>query len=297
MRAIISVGSGDETLSVVHFLSRLKFQNFEGRLLRVLERVAAPLYGAHPALTQDVIERFLKMQEIEELERLAAAEGACARAGMHVAKELRQGLSPAHEILAAADAQQADLLVTGWRRAALPRKVLGGSVNRKLVTQGKQSLLVVRQPAKSAEGRVNVVLATDHSSYMDRCIDVLVQLAPRGIGTLTVLTAYPKSFFEQVMKFQDSFHGDVAAWMESQLESQNQKVISRLASLGCTFSSVVSGESPEAAIPRVLAESSSELLIVGSQGHGFFERLTVGSLSYDAVMTGSTSVLVLRAPL
>jgi nucleotide-binding universal stress UspA family protein len=127
-------------------------------------------------------------------------------------------------------------------------------------------------------------------------LETLLAFAPHGIKTLTVVTAYPRSFFEQVMKFQENFHGDVGAWMESQLEVQNQKVIAKLQPLGCDFASVVSSETPEVAISKAMQDSQSELLILGSQGHGFFDRLTSGSLSYDEVMNGASSVLVLRAP-
>ena len=295
MRALISLGSGEETLPLVNLVSRLKFSDLDGRLLRVLERVAAPLFGSHPALTEDVIERFLKMQEIAELEKLASAQALFGRHGIKVSKELKQGLSPANEILDAAEHEDVDLIVTGWRPAARISKVLGGSVNSKLVAHAGRSLLVVRNIAEEATGPVNAVLATDHSPYMDRCVESLLRMCPKGIGNLTVLTSYPRSFFEQVMKFQESFHGDIAAWMESQIEAQNQKLIARLAPLGCQCVSVVSAADPEAAIADVMARSKAELLIVGSQGHGFLQRVTSGSLSYDLVMNGATSVLVLRA--
>jgi nucleotide-binding universal stress UspA family protein len=295
MKVLISLGSGDETLSVASLLGRMKISPWDGALLRVLERVSAPLFGSHPALTEDVIERFLKMQELAELEKLASAQDLFARHGLKVSKELKQGLSPANEILEASERENVDLVVTGWRQMSSARKILGGSVNRKLVSQTKRSLLVVRNVPEDKTGPIHAVLATDHSPYMDRCLDELLKLAPKGLGKVTILTSYPRGYFEQVMKFQESFHGDVAAWVEAQLQSQNQKIMEKLAPLGCEFASIVSSQAPESAIADTMASIGAELLIVGSQGHGFFERLTVGSLSYDLVMNGNSSVLVLRA--
>lgn len=294
MRAIVSLGAGEDMLALTGLLRRLAFSNLEGKLVRVLERMPAPSFLSHPAISEDVIERYLKMQEIEALENLSDAQSRFARSGIGLGKQLKQGMSPAQVILETADDQGADLIVTGSRDAPSLSKIIAGSVTRKLVSHAKQSLLVARNLGQE-EGPLKVVLATDHSEYCERCLDTLLFFAPQGIAEMTVLTAYPRAYFEQVVKYQESFHGDLLAWMETQLEAQNQKVISRLAPLGSRFESRVVGGHPEAAIEKTMADSKADLLILGSQGHGFFERLTTGSLSFDQVAQGRRSVLVLRA--
>jgi nucleotide-binding universal stress UspA family protein len=294
MRAIVSLGSGEDMVALTGLLRRLAFSNLEGNILRVLERMPAPSFLSHPAISEDVIERFLKMQEVEALENLSDAQSRFARSGIPLGKQLKQGMSPANVILESADEQGADLIVTGSRDAPSLSKMISGSVTRKLVSHAKQSLLVARNLVQE-DGPLKVVLATDHSEYFSRCLDTLLYFAPKGIAEITVVTAFPRAYFEQVAKYQDSFHGDLAAWMETQLETQNQKVISRLAPLGCRFVSRVVGGHPDSAIESAVTDSKADLVILGSQGHGFFERLTTGSLSFDQVAQGKTSVMVLRA--
>jgi nucleotide-binding universal stress UspA family protein len=281
-------------LALTGLLRRLAFSNLEGKIVRVLERLPAPSFLSHPAISEDVIERYIKMQEIEALENLSDAQSRFVRSGMHLGKQLKQGMSPANVILETADEQGADLIVTGSRDAPTFSKMIAGSVTRKLVSHAKQSLLVARN-LEQEEGPLKVVLATDHSEYFSRCLDTLLYFAPKGIAEMTVLTAFPRAYFEQVVKYQDSFHGDLVAWMETQLEAQNQKVISRLGALGCRFVSRVVGGHPEAAIESAVADTKADLVILGSQGHGFFERLTTGSLTFDQVAQGKTSVMVLRS--
>lgn len=46
--------------------------------------------------------------------------------------------------------------------------------------------------------------------------------------------------------------------------------------------------------PHGRALPRDELLILGAQGHGFWERLTVGSVSFHQAIAESHSVLMLR---
>lgn len=81
-----------------------------------------------------------------ELEADAArATEQLARAGMAAAFELREG-DPADQLIAAAAALGADLIVVGTRGlSAIPRLLLG-SVARKVLLHAPQSVLVVREP-------------------------------------------------------------------------------------------------------------------------------------------------------
>jgi nucleotide-binding universal stress UspA family protein len=50
------------------------------------------------------------------------------------------------------------------------------------------------------------------------------------------------------------------------------------------------------AIKQTMQEFNAQLLIVGAHGHGFFERMMLGSIALHQVVAEPHSVLVLRAP-
>jgi nucleotide-binding universal stress UspA family protein len=50
----------------------------------------------------------------------------------------------------------------------------------------------------------------------------------------------------------------------------------------------------EESIHRVMSDLKADLLIVGSQGHGFIDRIVVGSTSLHEVIGENYPVLLLR---
>jgi len=78
-------------------------------------------------------------------EMARAAASMLQEAGRSARDEVRVG-NPAHEIVQAAQAEGADLIVTGSRRrsAALPGAI--GSVARNVLHNAQTSVLVVREP-------------------------------------------------------------------------------------------------------------------------------------------------------
>jgi nucleotide-binding universal stress UspA family protein len=168
-------------------------------------------------------------------------------------------------------------------------------VGRGLVIGAKQSLLIAKGEV-APEGSVRAVLATDHSRYADRCLTTLLNLAPKGIAHLTVLTAYPRESVEAIRPFLPDYVLDPANWIDDSLRQRNDHVKERLAPLGCTFDERVVNEQPNAAIKQAMEETGADLLILGAQGHGWVERLTLGSVSFHQAVVEPSSVLILRAP-
>jgi nucleotide-binding universal stress UspA family protein len=202
---------------------------------------------------------------------------------------------PAAEILDFADRSGAALIAVGGTRKGALRAFFAGSVSRALVIGAHQSLLVGKgQPA--AAGPVRAVFATDHSAYADQCIGELLALAPQGLSHLTVVTSYPKEFVHTIRPFLPEFVLDPAEWIEKSLRERNEQVLSALAPLGCELDARVMRDTPASSIPAAMKETGADLLILGAQGHGFVERLSLGSTSFHQVVAEPHSVLVLRVP-
>jgi nucleotide-binding universal stress UspA family protein len=80
--------------------------------------------------------------------------------------------------------------------------------------------------------------------------------------------------------------------------ARNQALVTRLSDCfhpSCTtIDSVVSPLPVHEAIEAQLKASRADLLILGAKGHGFIERLTVGSVALREALTLTQSVLVVR---
>ncbi|HXH62245.1 MAG TPA: universal stress protein, partial [Fimbriimonadaceae bacterium] len=195
---------------------------------------------------------------------------------------------PSHMITEVASAEGADLIVAGSGRKGSLASFIMGSVTRALVVDSKHSILVGKQA--SGEGTLDAVLATDHSEYADGCVDLLVRLAPR-LGKVTVVCADTTD--ERVREALDeeapgdSTHADVLA-------QRNEAVCKKVTPICSKTESVVVTGSANEVISSVMARTEAGLLILGAHGHGYLERLVMGSTAMHMVGNEPWNVLVLR---
>ncbi|MES2461525.1 MAG: universal stress protein [Armatimonadota bacterium] len=222
----------------------------------------------------------------------AAAE-RLSRAGLAARVPPVTGGYPSAEIMAYADRTEARLIAVGATRKGVLRTLFLGSVGRALVIGAHQSILIGKG-AVAETGPLRAVFATDHSAYAERSLQELLALAPKGISHLTVATCYPKDFLPAIRPFLPEFVVDPAEWIGAYLTQRNEKVVSALAPLGCTVDARILEEAPGSGLPRIMKETGADLLILGAQGHGFLERLKLGSTAFHQVVSEPYSVLVLR---
>lgn len=118
------------------------------RVVSVAEIPRPWVIGIAPTMYHEAIEAQLEFEQALRQGHRDIATATAARlaeAGIDARAELREG-DPATEILAAAEAVHADLVVVGSRgRTGLTRLILG-SVARRLVQRAPMSVLVMRTP-------------------------------------------------------------------------------------------------------------------------------------------------------
>ncbi len=292
MKLVLAVGHDEESASILDLVGRLKFRDAAYHLTHVVERFHSPVpTGNH--LSNDLIIRYQQLQDKEARERLSWAEARMKEHGISsVVSSLGQGFV-ADQILAYSEKINAGLICIGSRDEAPINKVLIGSVGRKLITKADQSLLVARGSFKEL-GPIDAVFATDHSDYAQQCLDVFLKIAPQGIRKLTILTVYPKAIISSLQAMMPNFNGPLDQWIVERLEGENKKTIEKLAKLGYQMQSRVMHGEVDDCIDQTMENTQSQLLILGAQGHGFVERLTLGSVSFQQAAAGKHSVLVLR---
>jgi nucleotide-binding universal stress UspA family protein len=208
---------------------------------------------------------------------------------------VREDASIIGGLLRYADEVCADLIAVGSSGKGEIAGWLTGSVRRGLVTGAYCSVLVAKGLPRP-DGPVHAVLATDHSAYVDECVQELLRLSPRGLSRLTIVTAYPAEQLEQLQLYVPALTCNLAESVERRLAEKNQALREHLAPLlGCEVDCRVAPGPVNDAIRACMAETQADLLILGAQGHGFWDRLTLGSVSFHQAFAEAYPVLILRA--
>jgi nucleotide-binding universal stress UspA family protein len=295
MKAVVGIDASTESLNSLGLVRCLSFSQAQLQLVHVIERLSPEEWADKPQNASNVLTQFLKIQEKEGQECLEKAASLAKEYKLPAETSLKYGSTVANQLLQIAQNGHADLLVIGSRDESAFGKLLIGSVGRKLVSSSPQSLCICRADFSQLSEPFDAVFATDHSEYAERCVDTLLKLAPRGLRRLTIMTAYPREMARSLRNFMPQVPRDISLWLEDHLEQQNQKLRERLSRLGCEIQSKVVSSEPDVAIEATMSETSSRLLIMGAQGHGFLERLATGSHTFRQAVAGKHSVLILRS--
>lgn len=295
MKVIVGIEGAGHDRAAIDLVSRLRFPAPEVELVDVVPSAAqiAGIYSAAAMTDLDSIMEGIRQAGQEALDR--AHDEACAR-GLAAQTYLLDGY-PAEILSECAESQGADLVaVTAKPKGALAG-LFAGSVARSLTLAARQSVLVVREPEKG-RGPVAAVFATDHSDYANRCLERLLSWKPAGLHRVVVLSAY-ETFGKEAARF-----GHVAAASAEEIEgfvaekarTETEKAADRFRQAGILAETrVVRGPAREA-ISAAMADTGSDLLILGARGHGLWERLTLGSTALHQVIAEPYSILIVREP-
>jgi nucleotide-binding universal stress UspA family protein len=295
MKAVVGIDASPEAQNAIKMVARLQLNQPELQLVHVIERLSPEEWAKKPQNANDLLTQFLRLQEKEGQQSLDQASALARDLQLPAQSVLKYGSTVSNQLLQLAQNSQADLIAIGSRDETALGKLLIGSVGRKLVTSSPTSLLITRTGLTPQES-LDAVFATDHSEYASRCVDALLRLAPRGLKRLTIMTAYPREMVRSLRSFSPQVPPHIGQWLEAHLNEQNQKVQERLKPLGITVQSQVIASDPDTAIEESMKVTGSKLLIMGAQGHGFWERMATGSHTFRQAVSGKHSVLILRAP-
>jgi nucleotide-binding universal stress UspA family protein len=226
---------------------------------------------------------------------LAAAKAIVEGAGGRAVTAQVMG-DPCKELLSYADEHGCELVAVASDTKDYFGSLLFGSVAKGLVSGANQSVLVVKH-GKALKAPIKAVAATDHSDYGSKCFALLRDMNLSGIGSYMVVTAFgsKKSMAPKFQKLIGAATDSERDILRAHLEKKSAELAHQLSSGSSDSTSLVREGRPSSVIEDAMAESGSELLILGAQGHGFLERLTLGSVSFHQVVGTPHNVLVLRA--
>ncbi len=225
---------------------------------------------------------------------LESAEMAAKSKGCSTKTHLTWG-DPARVLIEYADTHECDLIAVRSSLKGFWESTMFGSTAKGVLAGAKQSVLVVKKDHPKV-GPVVALLATDHSKFMNQCIDKLVTFAPSGISELTVYTAneIDSGVAALLVRALPHLAHESPIWIQEKLVELNQTVASKLDPFCVLTNVMVEADHPHNGIRNAMASTQAELLIMGAQGHGFFERLKLGSKSHHQALNEAYSVLVLR---
>lgn len=292
MKILLGLDAATRASTIGGYVKALGLPDAEITVTHVLERIGEAEFSVEGGVPRDLIDRFLMMQEASANEILASGRADLKNVGLESDTKLLTGFS-GNRIVSYAEETKTDLLALGTSGKGVLEGALIGSVGRKALISSTCSILIAKKPL-SSEGPLTVVFATDHSDYANRCIDRFVSWGPKGIGRAIVTTIYPEQLVRGMTAVMENFKADVSSWVRAELERNNEKIVQRLAPLGSECKSRVESGNVGEVLERVMKEENADLLVLGAQGHGFLQRLTLGSVSLDQAVKRPYSVLVMR---
>ena len=193
---------------------------------------------------------------------------------------------PAHQLIDRADAVHADIIAIGSTRKSKYGSFFFGSVGRALAIGSRHTVLIAKGMVKET-GKLTAVFGTDHSQYADNAVAMLARMNPNGFEKVILVTAMDHDMLEGASPREKE---EFKKYMANKSIHQVEHLVA--AGIPAEYK-VLEGEFSEV-IDQEMNSNSADLLILGAQGHGFMERLLIGSSSLQQIVATPHSVLILR---
>lgn len=217
--------------------------------------------------------------------------------GLQVEVEMPIGL-PAYSLNDIACRHGADLIVVGSHGTALWREAVLGCFTCAVLHHARYPTLLINVRAARTQGEDpcrlhcgsllrHVLLPTDFSGIGVRAGEFVGNLAAKGIGQVTLLTAldvpggelYPPGFQE----IAEGAARDLLGQWKERLLKAGVPVVHDLFDSG----------HPIPAILRTLESQDITLIVMGTQGKGFIQELFLGSVAHNVSRLATCPVLLI----
>lgn len=221
-------------------------------------------------------------------------------AGARVSVALREGPDVHREILAQADALNADLIVVGSHGRSGFERLLLGSITEKVLRKATCPVMVVpRRVDEAALSRAvhvrRILCPVDFSDSSVAALRFAMSLAQEADARLTVQHVIEMASRPHEPPMPAGF--SLAEWrtaaQASCLERLSALVPDAIRSY-CTVDTVVSEDKASRAILRLAAERDADLIVMGVQGRGVVDVMVFGSNTHDVIRAASCPVMTVH---
>lgn len=292
MRVLLTTDGSKEAGSAAAFLRLLPLPRDSA--IQVVNVIHNPLFrgGASDAGLPGQLWRY----ERDRADRLVRdTVDSLKQPGVEVGPAVRIG-DPATELLLAAGAFEAELVVVGSKGLTGHPRSLLGSVARCIATCAACPVLVARQPR---HGLAMVVVATDGSSHANTAVAFAAGFPLPGSTRFALV--HVVSPYEPHPGLYRPGHTEFESMVEQvrqrQKDAGRQDIAAARAVLGATGRTMLEDcriGDPANEIGALAKETNADLIIVGARGSSLTEALPVGSVADRLLSHAECSVLIVR---
>lgn len=206
---------------------------------------------------------------------------------------------PAAALLAESARMRADLVVLGWRGHGPIRRLLMGSVSRKIAREAKAAVMVVRGSRERPKEAKRFVLGYDGSQNARRALRLLAKLAPSPEARALVLTSLPPLYSPPLSPMPQqarllALEGIRRA--ERAREKQARAGLERAAGVlrrhGWSVQTRLTPQAPLLSLLEAATSFNADALVVGARGVSGLERILLGSVANGALERSRCPVIV-----
>lgn len=147
---------------------------------------------------------------------------------------------------------------------------------------------------------MKILIATDGSEFSQAAIETVCQVGFNA-EQIRVVSAYELPLLPSAEPFLLTFEYNnleletaVKNQVEKAVEQAEQQLRERFPDLNENLTTRIIKGSPEQVIVREAENWKADLIVIGSHGYGFWERMFLGSVSQTVVLHAPCSVLVVR---
>jgi len=241
---------------------------------------------------------YVRSAVAKSFERLAASARRQLRRRWPEAEVIFEHRQPVEGILGAAKRFSADVIVLGWRGHGVFRRLLMGSVSRRVVEGSPGSVLIVRRRAREIR---RAVIGVDGSKNARRAVDFTARLDRDGLKQVTVVRVIEPMALQTAGLLPSSVRATLrhsVAVLNRQLTRGARREVdsaaARLKRAGWRVQAEVRFGAPLAEELRVVEEKESDVLIVGARAASGVKRALLGSVAAGALNRSRVPVLVVR---
>lgn len=291
MKTLVGIDSSGTYRPALDLLGRLRFAENRTILAHIEPPVTGVLAGS-PVLYDGSMAEVELAIERDGKRLLCEAERIAEGAGIEFTEGVQATGGTSGILLNLAEERRVDLVAIGSERRGRVGSFFFGSVGRALAINAASSFLIARN---GGAGPVKAVFATDHSEYANRCFARLLDMNPKGLSEVTIVTA-TESILEERLSAAVGYAENTITEKEEVWKMLGDLMVDRLHRSGRRGEYRLVEGHPVDAIHRAMEETKADLLILGARGHGIVERLLIGSLALHCIVAEPYNVLVLRFP-
>lgn len=286
MRILVGIKPGSDVQAVQEWLAALQLASTEIEV----QTVAEPIALSSPAYLG--VGGTLPVEVVEAQESAAQAVADTARQALNAQVATVAYGDPASEIMARAEATQADLVVAQSEPKSWFNNMFMGSVTRRLAMEGATSALLLKSAPKHG-GRV-AVFGSDLSEYSQRAWQQFLQMNAQGLERIIAVTAVDTRpvDFGPLLPDPTPFMPNIPVVNRDSLLERLRQACP--APAGVAVEHALIDGTPADALEPYMESVGADLLVLGAQGHTWADRVAIGSVALHMTMWGRSTLLLVR---